>query len=204
MPIYILRHGETDHNRNQMVQGHAEVPLNDAGIAQAARAAERFAAIPHDRIISSDLRRAVMTATCIAARSGAPIEYDSGFRERDPGVHTGQSYEEAINFFMDPSYDPPEGESVAVFHDRIKDAFDRFAERYSRSNESTVIVTHGMVCEAFCQLYLDGGDAPDARAWGNASITTVEYDGVWNLVALNDTDHLDGESLPARAHRTGG
>lgn len=203
MRVYLVRHGETAHNRNRVVQGHAEVPLNETGIAQAGRLAQRFEAIPHDRIISSDLRRAVMTAVCIASRTEAPLEYDSGFRERNPGDHTGQSYDEAAEFFLNPQYLPPNGESAEQFAARVRSAFDALANSFGGSNERIVLVTHGMVCEAFCNCFVEGLDAPDARSWGNASITTVDYNGDWEVINLADTSHLDGEGLPSASHRTG-
>ena len=204
MHVYLIRHGETDHNRNQILQGHDEIPLNDLGIAQAARLGERMMDLPLDRIISSDLRRAVMTATCVAARTGKSIEYDPAFRERDPGDYTGKTYEEGAPFFLDPDHDPPNGESVPACKARLREAFDAFAARFKDSGEHIALITHGMVCEYFCQIYLDADNIPDARSWGNTSITTLEYNGAWRLVDLANTSHLEEDALPSVVHRTGG
>ena len=42
MRVYLIRHGETDYNRERRMQGHGEVPLNDTGIAQVTRLAQRL------------------------------------------------------------------------------------------------------------------------------------------------------------------
>ena len=65
--VYLVRHGETDWNCEQRLQGALDVPLNDAGTAQAHRLARRFVAIPIAVVISSPLMRASATAAILAA-----------------------------------------------------------------------------------------------------------------------------------------
>jgi len=200
--VYLIRHGETDHNVNRIFQGNGEVPLNDAGIAQAARLAERLASMRLDVIVSSDLRRAVMTAAILAARTGAHVRYDTDFRERNPGALAGRSYDEGEGFFLDYHFQPPEGENVADFSSRVKHAFTALAERYGGGDSHVALVTHGMVCAAFGHLFLDH-EAPleTVANWRNASLTVLDYeDGAWRLVALGDDSHLEeaGDSPPPR------
>jgi broad specificity phosphatase PhoE len=57
--IYIVRHGETDENRNGILQGHLDTLLNADGIDQARRVAEALRDIPFDVAFTSDLSRAV-------------------------------------------------------------------------------------------------------------------------------------------------
>jgi 2,3-bisphosphoglycerate-dependent phosphoglycerate mutase len=127
--VYLIRHGETEYNRTMKVQGHAEIPLNDLGIRQAAQLARRFTGVRLDRIYASDLRRATMTATILAAHTGAPLLYDPGLRERDPGDLTHKDYQESIRFFTDPAYEPPGGETHRDFLVRVRRTFEALIER---------------------------------------------------------------------------
>lgn len=56
--IYIVRHGETDSNRNGIIQGQLDIPLNDMGVEQARQVAEALASVPFDIAYTSDLSRA--------------------------------------------------------------------------------------------------------------------------------------------------
>ena len=62
MIFYLVRHGETDWNARQIVQGTTDIPLNERGLEQAARARELMKNIPLDVIYSSPLVRAFRTA----------------------------------------------------------------------------------------------------------------------------------------------
>ena len=69
MTILLVRHGETDGNAARILQ-RADVPLNERGMRQAERLAQRLSAHGFVRIVCSDLLRARMTAAPLAARSG--------------------------------------------------------------------------------------------------------------------------------------
>src|SRR5437763_465273 len=66
MRLVLIRHGETDHNRDQVTLGRSDVPLNERGRAQSAAAAASFRAAPA-AIYASPLRRAVELAEAISA-----------------------------------------------------------------------------------------------------------------------------------------
>jgi probable phosphoglycerate mutase len=83
--LLIARHGETEWNREERYQGHADPPLNKTGRAQAEKLGNDLAGEPVDAIYSSDLRRASETADIVGARLGLPVEQDSGLREIDVG-----------------------------------------------------------------------------------------------------------------------
>lgn len=201
--LYLIRHGETTHNRDAIMQGHGEAALSDLGIRQAARAGKRLADGGIDHIYSSDLRRAAMTAAIVAAFTEAPITYDHMLRERDPGDLTGQPYDRTVPFFTDRAYHPPNGESFAQFEDRVEKAFAALASREGDSDRHVAVVTHGMVCGAFLMVCL--GYTFDERqtvSIPNASLTIADYNGAWKAVSILDTAHLDGLT-PSGVHPTG-
>jgi probable phosphoglycerate mutase len=87
--LVLLRHGETDWNAEGRAQGHADVPLNALGHAQASAVARELALLAPVRLWSSDLVRAVQTAEHLAAATGLPVEKDARLREYDVGERSG-------------------------------------------------------------------------------------------------------------------
>ena len=79
--LLLIRHAETDFNRQLRFQGHLDAPLNANGLAQAARLAERLADEPIDLIVASDLQRALQTAEPLAARRRLAL------RPAEAGMH---------------------------------------------------------------------------------------------------------------------
>ena len=84
--IIILRHGETDHNAAGIWQGQLDTELSDRGLAQAKACGPAVMALGPSRIVSSDLRRAAVTAQAVARAGGIPLSLDPRFRE----IHAGQ------------------------------------------------------------------------------------------------------------------
>jgi probable phosphoglycerate mutase len=87
--ILLARHGETDWNRDQRWQGHADRELTELGQAQALALAERLDAFPIAAIYSSDLARARETARAVAARRGIDVVERIDLREVDCGSWSG-------------------------------------------------------------------------------------------------------------------
>ena len=80
--LYLVRHGETDWNLEDRIQGRTDNPLNDAGRAQAAALARYLAAAPIELVASSTLQRAAVTADAVAAyHKSAPRVKDERFVE---------------------------------------------------------------------------------------------------------------------------
>lgn len=84
--FYFLRHGQTDWNVEGRMQGQTDIPLNETGIAQARAAADHYAAHPVDRIVSSPLQRAAVTARHVAERLSVPLSFDDRLMERGHGT----------------------------------------------------------------------------------------------------------------------
>ena len=90
-PFYFLRHGETDVNRQGLVAGRQDVPMNETGRRQALAAAERLAGRGIDAIYSSPLARARATADCIAASLDLPVIEIAELAERGWGELEGKA-----------------------------------------------------------------------------------------------------------------
>lgn len=90
--IIIVRHGETDWNRERAMQGHQDVPLNWQGLLQAKEAAEKLRHESFDAIFSSDLKRAHQTAMVIAAHHNQEILTTPLLRERYFGELEGMAF----------------------------------------------------------------------------------------------------------------
>jgi len=88
--LYLIRHGETEDNVNQIMQGQTQGRLTANGIAQAEEVRDRMASEPFAAIIASDLKRSVDTATIIAEPHHLEVVQTSLLRERDWGSFTGR------------------------------------------------------------------------------------------------------------------
>lgn len=133
--LLLVRHGETDWNAERRWQGHADVPLNARGRAQAEALAEQLAADHIDAIYSSDLSRAYDTAAIVAARVGLPVIVEPDLREIDVGPLEGLTSDEARAF------DGWHGEPVEAHAERIMRALTRIAG--SHPGGRVLAVTHG-------------------------------------------------------------
>lgn len=89
--LYLVRHGETDWNREQRLQGTRDVPLNSVGAAQARRLAHAFGPIPIACIVTSPLKRASATAVILARARACRVATDARLREIDHGAWSGRT-----------------------------------------------------------------------------------------------------------------
>ena len=96
--LLLIRHGETVWNREHRFTTHSDVPLSDEGLAQAQAAAAALAQTTIDRIYSSPLRRARVTAETIAAAQAQPppVSVDERLTEISAGPFDGHTEEELL------------------------------------------------------------------------------------------------------------
>lgn len=137
--LILVRHGETDWNRDGRYQGHADPPLNEAGREQALELARKLEALELDAVYTSDLRRAAETAEIIAAKRDIPLSRDPGLREVDVGSWSGLTRSEIAERF--PGADAHDGESRAAHRERVVRAVTAIAERHDGCR--VLIVSHG-------------------------------------------------------------
>lgn len=88
--LYLLRHGETDWNVKNLVQGHSDIPLNKNGEKQAKQLAKKLKRIKFSAVFSSDLLRAKKTAEIIAVEHNLTVITKQVLRERDFGDLEGK------------------------------------------------------------------------------------------------------------------
>jgi probable phosphoglycerate mutase len=92
--LVLVRHGETDWNRDGRIQGQTDVPLNERGRDQARQLADTLAGSRFDAVYASNLARARETAEIVAARVGLPVIVDEDLRELDFGAWEGLTGDE--------------------------------------------------------------------------------------------------------------
>ena len=134
--LLLVRHGETDWNAERRWQGHADVPLNERGRAQAQALAEQVAGDERvDVVYASDLARARETAEIAADRLGVALVLDPDLREIDVGSREGRTWDEIDD---EPEWD---GEPHAAHAERILRAVRRIARDHP--GRRVLVVTHG-------------------------------------------------------------
>lgn len=92
--IIIVRHGETDYNSKNILQGHLDIPLNETGLEQARQAAEQLKKEKIDVFFTSDLQRALKTAQLSHAHHGKPLHITKLLREKYFGKLQGMTFDQ--------------------------------------------------------------------------------------------------------------
>jgi probable phosphoglycerate mutase len=201
--LILVRHGETDWNRELRFQGQLDVPLNATGQEQARRVAQRLAQEAMHQLISSDLQRARQTADAVALHQRPVIEIDpvldAALREQHFGIAEGmrvpdiqaehpQAWEQWVRFDADYAFEG--GESTRAFHARVLAAVRALAQRHS--GQTLVVVTHGgvldMVYRSALGLSLSGPRQSDIP---NAGVSRVRIVGESiAILSWAETQHL--------------
>ncbi len=149
--LLLLRHGRTAWNHTGRAQGHADVPLDEVGEAQAARAARLVAAMNPVRLWSSDLARARQTAAAVAAATGLEPALDARLREFAVGERQGLTHAESVARFphlaepgaaAHPLRGIPGAEDDEAVRARIVPALEECLAELA-PGEVGVVVTHG-------------------------------------------------------------
>jgi probable phosphoglycerate mutase len=197
--FYLVRHGETEWNRNGRWQGHADVPLSAFGCQQAQVLAQRLASerFSVDHLYASDLSRAFETAQIVARQLHMPVQLLPELREIHLGSWSGLTRDQIMQRFpgaLVTFHYAPDGETRDLFRERVSDAVMRLALRHR--GERLMVVTHGGVIRTLLlHLYAIQGQ-PDAYVppITNTSITEIHVEhGNWQIRRISDGAHLGGE-----------
>jgi len=198
--LIAIRHGETEWNRDGRFQGHLNSVLNREGLAQAEALGERLATEHFDLLLSSDLGRALQTASAIALRSGHEVVVEPRLRERRMGIFQGLTAAEVQARYpdeyarfstRDPDYVIPEGESARQLFQRSVACFTELAERHAGLTLATV--THGGV---LAMLYRHARamplEAPRDFPLRNTGVNRFRHRlGAWQLQSWGEVGHLE-------------
>lgn len=181
--LIMVRHGESEGNRDRRFTISSEVSLTELGRRQAREAAGRIAELFRPEIIvSSPFARARQTSEIIAAELKLPIEVVHDIHERDLGELKGHSYDDLREVARsDPSYNPAQGwmwrpaggESYEDVRRRVVAAIERLLDKYP-SNE-IVVVSHGGVM--LCVWAHITGVWQGAHLPPNCGVVLVEHNG---------------------------
>jgi len=196
--IYLVRHGETDWNRDRRYHGSTDLEMNQRGLDQIRTLAGRFAGKRFDAAYSSSLGRARKTAEAVIGDRDIPIAVEPGLAELGFGSWEGLNHadlveREASTYFdwlADPiDRSPPGGESVGEMARRVNAAIRRMVEAHP--DGSVLAATHAgpirvILCDAlgldlhnFLRIVLDPGGVSIVTYWGEQGAVRL----------VNDTSH---------------
>jgi broad specificity phosphatase PhoE len=213
MYLFLIRHGQSEGNVTNRLQGWYDAPLTSLGERQAVRTALALssflqsAGIAVAALYSSPLGRAARTADVISQMIGRPVGTDPGLREMNFGIIEGLTEAEWKSCYPDlvaPARDRenldfgwPEGETRRAFYARIHESMTRIVARHA-PDEHAVVVSHG----GFISSYLSHLTTGEWHHWhrfsvSNCSITHLTLEpgyehspAVSCLLTFNDTGHL--------------
>jgi len=201
--LILVRHGETDWNHEQRIQGQLDIPLNKNGTKQARAVFSKLKKEPIDAIFSSDLTRAMETVTPFK-QLGFSINLDSNLRERSLGMLEGLCVKEAVELmpedlraFQTRSYavTPKNSESMSAFEKRIRVFLSKISETYERGN--ILAVTHGGVIDVVWRIANNISPTdPVKPTVTNGSIHRLQLINNGGVVIenFNDVDHMKAMS----------
>lgn len=199
--IYIIRHGETDFNRMNIVQGNGvDTDLNEMGLNQGFLFYNKYKNISFDKIYVSGLKRTQQTIQHFI-NDGIPFEKLHELNEISWGEYEGKAqdfkerefYQYAVNAWNSGNYDVAvaNGETPNQLQERQKKALEIILKN---THEKTVLVCmHGRALKSFICLLLN---VPllnmDNYQHQNTCLYQLDFDGEkFELVIENDVSHLE-------------
>jgi probable phosphoglycerate mutase len=204
--LLLIRHGETDWNRELRFQGQVDVPLNATGHEQARRLAQRLAGERVDQLYVSDLLRTQQTAQPVSSQLQVAGSLDAALREQNFGIVDGMrvddiktqhplAWDQWTRFDADWSFGGG-AESTRQFHARVMGAVQRLVAAHP--GQTLLVVTHGGVLDMIYRtvrgLDLHGPRQSDIP---NAGLSRVRFAAdAMDILDWADVRHL--ADLPAQ------
>ncbi|GED26498.1 alpha-ribazole phosphatase [Brevibacillus agri] len=188
--MYLVRHGETQWNQIRRIQGHSDIALNEIGMRQAELVAGRFRREKIHAVYSSDLSRARETAAKIAENFSISVGTHPTLRERCYGQWEGLTYEEIRARFENQD---EASCGIETFEDMQRRAVAALTELAAKhQNEAIVVVSHGGLINSFLHYVTAGEQGTGITRIDNTGISVFRYaDRRWEVLQVNDTDHLE-------------
>ncbi len=203
--IFVIRHGQTTHNADRIIQGpRIDSDLSALGRQQAEAVGQALRSHDLDVVVSSPLARARQTAQSIVdahqtGRSSDQVTYSvaPGLYELDYGTFSGQTYDAVADEvaqildawqlgFIDQPF--PGGESALLAQHRIRE----FAARLRATDKRVAVVAHGRINRILlATLTGDGLTKLEEYPQDNGNVTELQTNGSVEVVRRNDVRHLD-------------
>lgn len=212
--LLLVRHGETEWNRQTRFQGGIDVPLNDNGRQQSQKAAEFLKDVPLDFAVSSPMLRPKETAEIILKyHSNVQLELLDGLREISHGLWEGkleaeieQTYPGELHRWrtVPDEVQMPEGENLHQVWERSVEAWQSILASVENQTKTGLVAAHDATNKVLlCHIL---GLSP-AHFWnfrqGNGAVSVIDYPqgpaGLPVLQAMNITSHLGGGVLDKTA-----
>ncbi len=206
MRLYIIRHGETDWNKQRKVQGFSDIPLNEYGRHLARQTAEGMKEIPFDLAYTSPLARAKETAEIILEGRNVPLFESLGIKEMGFGAYEGMCCGEKTKtaeneafqkFFTDTGNFVPAqgGETIGDVMERTGKFLKELCENKGLQGKHILLSTHGAAMTAFLNHIRGNLEPADFWKWrvpSNCAVTIVDVkDGVPVIVEENKIYHKE-------------
>ncbi|NJK37156.1 MAG: histidine phosphatase family protein [Oscillatoriales cyanobacterium RM2_1_1] len=212
--LLLVRHGETEWNRQGQFQGQIDVPLNDNGRQQGEKVADFLQSVPLDLGFSSPMSRPQETAKIILRHHpDITLQLDDDLKEISHGLWEGkfeaeidQAYPGLLQQWKTApeTVQMPAGENLQQVWIRAIAAWTRLVQSIDQQPLVGIVVAHDAVNKAIlCQLF---GLSPE-HFWnfkqGNGAVSVIDYPeglaGKPVLQAINITTHLTGSVLDQTA-----
>lgn len=203
LTIYLTRHGETEWNTQNRLQGWKNSPLTDKGIKGAQLLGERLSNIDFNVIYTSPSERAFQTANYIRSGRDIPVLTDENLKEMSYGDWEGKTRNELKQKFKKEFYNfsndlnlynhqSHKGESLTDIKQRVEDVLKRIHAENTSGN--ILIVTHGVTLKIILACTMD---VPIEKIWNspfihNTSLTVFHWNGErYKFDMIGDTSHLE-------------
>jgi broad specificity phosphatase PhoE len=208
LELILIRHGETDWNKDRVFRGQMDMRMNAMGIAQADATAEALKGVVFDAIFSSPLKRALVTSRRIAKPHEIEVRVSDGFSDMHFGSWQGltEAQVEERNAPMlrkwktSPAhFRPPGGESTKKVWKRVNSQLREIL--FTCGTGTVVIVSHRVPLKMMTAYLLNKkrGDIHMIKHDPCAmSVFRVRNKDDREVVRLNDTSHLKQLHLPAQ------
>lgn len=171
LELYLVRHGQTEENAQNILQGHIPGHLSEEGIKQVKLLRDKLCTIHFDTLISSDLKRCADTAAILNEPHHLPILYDCHLRERDWGPFTGMDILKARKLIDDRA------ESMDSMAERATFFLEKICQEYE--NKRLLVVSHGLICRVIqaCYYHVSYRDIP---RMDNAECRQITINTPWH------------------------
>ena len=205
--IYLVRHCESEGNKNRIFQGQHNADISEKGSRQLKFLAERFKDISLYKIYASRLTRAHKTAKAVADAKGMQVITNNDFIEINLGALDGKPWDFIFDnnpdlkhaWYYEPyAFAPPGGESMQEVYERAKKGINEIISDPENDGKTLLIVTHGcclrnLMCYV---LFNDIKRLGEVQGAGNTGVTLLNCSeqGI-NVEFMGDISHLPEEYI---------